>query len=104
MKRPAKTSGTLKVVLSDDADGAAKAKIYVVSEISVRAIHINIDSKFALNDEWRDREEVFTHIALLHLDYSDLSYEEQARFEVLGKYITAAKGRDCKSELWSLQR
>ncbi len=90
--------------LRPEIGGEANGKDYVISEAGTRALHINDNDPNALNDEWRDREEVFTHLALLHLDYSELSYEEQVRFEVLGKYITAAGGLERRSEIWSLER
>lgn len=89
--------------LRRETGGEADSKDYVISEMGTRALHINDNDPNALSDEWRDREEVFTHLALLHLDYSELSYEEQARFEVLGRYITVAGGLERRSEIWSLE-
>jgi len=90
--------------LRQEIDASANPKNYIVSEVGTRALHLNNDDPYALSDEWRDREEVFTHLALLHLDYTGLNYEEQARFEVLGKFITVAGGLERKSEIWKLDR
>ena len=93
-----------KIKLRREIDGDAYPKEYVISEVGVRALHIADNDPYAMSDQWRDREEVFTHIALLHLDYTDLSYEEQARFEMSGKYITVVRALERRSEIWSLER
>ena len=92
------------ITLGNGPDEEPVPREYVVSESSAGARYIPEDSPYALNDSWRDRTEVFTWFVILELDPSGgLEYDERVRLETLGKYITVARGRDTRHEMWRIK-
>ncbi len=88
--------------LGHTADGAPAPKEYVIAEAGADVRYLGADNPYSLDDGWRDVTAVFTWAAILEVDYGDLSYDDQVRYEVLGKYISVARGAAARHELWRL--
>jgi len=88
------------VRLGREAAGAPAPREYVLAEVDAGVRHINEDSPYALDDSWRGITAVFTWGALLEVDRTGLAYDDQVRLEVLGKYVSVAKGMTSRHELW----
>jgi hypothetical protein len=91
-------SGVLR--LGDAPAGEARPREYVIAEAEAGVRYIGEHSPYALDDSWRDVTAVFTWAVILEVGREFADREQQVRAEVLGKYVTVARGFRERHELW----
>lgn len=75
-------------------------KEYVVAEAGAGVRHIEENSPYALDDNWRGVTTLFTWAVVLEVNRLGRSYAAVVRAELLGKYIAVALAPRQRYELW----
>ena len=93
--------------LGGSETGEPGGKEYVISEIEAGTWFIDPDSEYAL-DDWKNVLKHFTRITCIGIDQPVMgggydypgAYAKQVESEILGKYLTVAKGWDIRVEMF----